>query len=72
MDRTHSLETDGWLSVREVAQHLKLSRNMVYRLIKAGRIRTLKFGAAVRIPRASLHLLEREALSGQSSQQVKP
>jgi len=72
MDRTNSHDTDGWLSVREVAQHLKLSRNMVYRLIKDGRIHALRFGTAVRIPRASLHLLHREALSGQSSPQVKP
>jgi excisionase family DNA binding protein len=42
------------LSVREAAKELGLGRDSTYSLIRAGRIRSVRVGARVLVPRAEL------------------
>jgi excisionase family DNA binding protein len=39
----------GFMTVEEVAEHLRISRMSVYRLVKAGAIPARKFGRSYRI-----------------------
>ncbi len=41
---------DEYLTVAEVAQRLKVTRQAVYNWIKDGRLRAVKVGTSVRIP----------------------
>jgi excisionase family DNA binding protein len=42
------------LTVTEVSQILQISRNRVYELVRSGKIRTLRIGSAIRVPRTAL------------------
>ncbi len=44
------------LTVREVAERLRLGKSTVYLLIKRGEIPALHFGCAVRVPQESLEV----------------
>jgi len=48
------------LSPREAERSLGISHTTLYRLIKAGRVKTIKLGARTVIPVASLDALLRE------------
>lgn len=55
-----------FLSVREFARALSVSRSLVYRLVDEGKLPSVRVGAAVRIPRAALDALR----AGQSARPV--
>lgn len=42
------------LTVREMASVLRIGRNSAYQLVSDGRIRTIRIGHGIRIPRAAL------------------
>lgn len=42
------------LSVPEVSEILRIGRNSAYRLVRCGKIRSLKIGRQLRIPRQAL------------------
>ena len=46
--------TDTWLTVKEVAQYLKLSTDLIYKLAQQGRIPASKVGAAWRFKREKI------------------
>jgi len=46
----HSESVEPWLTVREVARCLKVSRATVYRLVAEGRLRYARVSNAIRIP----------------------
>jgi excisionase family DNA binding protein len=50
---------EQWLTVREVARVLKVSRATVYRLVAEGRLRHARVSNAVRIAGAELERLVR-------------
>jgi excisionase family DNA binding protein len=59
---------EGWpmyLSVREVAHELRLSRRRIYQLADAGELQRVKIGAATRITSASLLALAQRANAGE-------
>ena len=59
---------EGWpmyLSVREVAHELRLSRRRVYQLCNVGELKRVKIGAATRITSASLLALAQRADAGE-------
>ena len=43
-----SIATKGYLNIKEVCQHLGLSRTTIYRLMSEGQIKYVKFGGATR------------------------
>ncbi|HEY1974501.1 MAG TPA: helix-turn-helix domain-containing protein [Pseudonocardia sp.] len=49
------------LTVAEVSTILRVSTMTIYRLAEAGRLRTLRVGRSLRIPRSSLDAFLREA-----------
>ena len=58
-------ETPLLLTVPEAARLLQLGRNSVYELVACRQLPALRFGRAIRIPRASLEAwVERAALDG--------
>ena len=46
--------TDTWLTVKEVAQYLKLSTDLIYKLAQQGRIPASKVGAAWRFKKEKI------------------
>lgn len=42
---------DNLLKVEEVGKYLQLSRPMVYKLIKSGKLASIRFGTAIRLTR---------------------
>lgn len=42
------------MRVREVAQHLDCDRDTVYRLIRAGQLRSIRVGRLIRVPESAL------------------
>jgi excisionase family DNA binding protein len=44
MDNTHIYETDRWLSVEEIATHLGVSKETIYRWIERKRIPCVRIG----------------------------
>jgi excisionase family DNA binding protein len=46
--------TDPWLTVKEVAQYLKLSTDLIYKLAQQGKIPASKVGAAWRFKREKI------------------
>jgi excisionase family DNA binding protein len=46
--------TDTWLTVREVAQYLKLSTDLIYKLAQQGRIPASKVGSAWRFKKEKI------------------
>jgi len=44
-----------WLTVQEAAVLLKVHPNTVYEMIKQGKLRALKYGRLLRLPRNGLH-----------------
>ena len=51
---TADLVSDGVVSVKEAVKFLSLSRTEVWRLIQAGKIRPLRSGRRILIPRREL------------------
>ena len=49
-----SIQLPPYMSVRDLADLLRISRTMAYALISSGQIRTVRIGRAIRIPRAAL------------------
>jgi excisionase family DNA binding protein len=47
-----------FLTVREVGEHLRISRTTVERLIERGHLKRVKVGRAVRIPAESVEALK--------------
>ncbi len=47
-------ETRGLLTVAEVAEALRLSRSVVYKKIQAGELPSVRAGATIRVPAATL------------------
>lgn len=47
-----------FMTVREVGEHLRISRTTVERLIKSGHLKRIKVGRAVRIPADSVEELK--------------
>ena len=45
---------DTWLTVKEVAQYLKLSTDLIYKLAQQGRIPASKVGSAWRFKREKI------------------
>lgn len=43
------------LTVDEAAKALRVGRNTVYNLVRAGRIRSVRIGRKIRIPREALY-----------------
>jgi excisionase family DNA binding protein len=59
---------EGWpmyLSVREVAHELRLSKRRIYQLADAGELQRVKIGAVTRITSASLLALAQRANAGE-------
>ena len=56
------------LKPREVAEMLQLGRVMTYRLLKSGAIPSVRFGKAIRIPRAAVEELVRSAVAPESGE----
>lgn len=48
--------TDDLLTVAEYAEKARVSLPTVYRLVKSGRIPTLKIGSQIRIPASALEV----------------
>lgn len=48
------------MSVRECARILNINPNLAYESVKLGKIPSLKFGRAIRIPKAALEKLLQE------------
>jgi excisionase family DNA binding protein len=46
--------TDTWLTVKEVAQYLKLSTDLIYKLAQQGKIPASKVGAAWRFKKEKI------------------
>ena len=46
--------TDTWLTVKEVAQYLKLSPDLIYKLAQQGKIPASKVGAAWRFKKEKI------------------
>jgi excisionase family DNA binding protein len=46
--------TDTWLTVKEVAQYLKLSPDLIYKLAQQGKIPASKVGTAWRFKREKI------------------
>ena len=46
--------TDTWLTVKEVAQYLKLSTDLIYKLAQQGRIPASKVGTAWRFKKEKI------------------
>ncbi len=46
--------TDTWLTVKEVAQYLKLSTDLIYKFAQQGRIPASKVGAAWRFKKEKI------------------
>lgn len=46
--------TDTWLTVKEVAQYLKLSTDLIYKLAQQGRIPASKVGSAWRFKKEKI------------------
>ncbi len=46
--------TDAWLTVKEVAQYLKLSTDLIYKLAQQGKIPASKVGAAWRFKKEKI------------------
>ena len=46
--------TDTWLTVKEVAQYLKLSTDLIYKLAQQGRIPASKVGAVWRFKKEKI------------------
>jgi len=46
--------TDTWLTVKEVAQYLKLSTDLIYKLAQKGRIPASKVGTAWRFKKEKI------------------
>jgi len=46
--------TDTWLTVKEVAQYLKLSTDLIYKLAQQGRIPASKVGVAWRFKKEKI------------------
>jgi excisionase family DNA binding protein len=56
------------LSVREAAQELGLGRDSTYALVREGRLRTVRVGARVLVPRAELDaFVARETEGGEEN-----
>jgi excisionase family DNA binding protein len=55
------------LTVDEACESLHLSRPIVYQLINSGQLRSIKIGAARRIPLDALRAYIRQALDNQGS-----
>ena len=53
-EATTSIKQKPFYSINEVADLFEVNRRTVHRRIKAGDIKTIKFGALVRIPAKSL------------------
>jgi excisionase family DNA binding protein len=51
------------LTIPQVCERLQLGRSSIYLLIADGRLATLRFGRAVRVPLASVEQLIRERLA---------
>jgi excisionase family DNA binding protein len=47
-------DTQGVLKVTEVAADLRVGRNQAYELVRSGRIRSVRIGRAIRVPREAL------------------
>lgn len=56
------------LTVEQLAQALNIGRTLAYRLVRAGKVHSVRLGAAIRIPKAALvsALARTEATAGQS------
>lgn len=53
---------EEYVKPTDVAKRLKVSRGAVYKWIREGKLRAVKFGdRAVRIPRSSIEAFERQA-----------
>ena len=50
-------ELPRFMTVREVAERLRLSRSKVYELINLRELRTVKIGRCVRVPEAAVREL---------------
>lgn len=42
------------MTVEQLAQALNIGRTMAYRLVRSGAVQSLRFGVAIRIPKAAL------------------
>jgi excisionase family DNA binding protein len=49
-----STTTPAVLTVREVAEDLRCGKNQAYELIRAGQIRAVRIGRAIRVPAEAL------------------
>lgn len=62
-------EVPDLLTVHEVARVLRIGRNTAYALVRSGRVRSLRIGRAVRVPKEALRrfLEEGGALGGDAA-----
>ncbi|MGI8924875.1 MAG: helix-turn-helix domain-containing protein [Fimbriimonadales bacterium] len=56
------MDGKDFYTVNEVAAKLALGKTATYQLINAGRIRTVRFGSAVRVSAAELERFEKEVV----------
>ena len=57
--------TNGFATIREAADFLRLGRSTVYAMVRSGRLTSTRFGRAVRVPRAALVALAEVAMNPQ-------
>jgi excisionase family DNA binding protein len=58
---TESNEKSKFLTVLEACAELRVSRVTLYRRIKAGELKTARFGGRILVPRSALERIEAEA-----------
>ena len=49
-----AVETEEFLTVAEAARTARISEQAMYRMIRAGQVRSIRFGRAIRVPRSAL------------------
>lgn len=62
-DDRRRLAENGLLTVQEAAQFLRLGRTSTYELISRGKLPVVRFGRAVRVPKAAVVQLITDSLS---------
>ena len=63
-DSNVPMDDEGFVTVREAADFLALSRAKLYALMEARELRYAKFGRARRIPRSALREYAKRSLIG--------
>ena len=52
--------TDGYLTIADIAEHLRVSRMTVYRLVESGKLVAHQIGRAYRIPESEYERYKRQ------------